>query len=94
MGRLQSEDSSGGCSSRFRCIEHRSPAISPVLFLWKDYNLPDDAAELLTQKFGADWMTPRRWCSWNDLRLCDTRDELEHEACIQARQEMRDGPFL
>eukprot|EP00751_Fragilariopsis_kerguelensis_P003956 CAMPEP_0170816848 /NCGR_PEP_ID=MMETSP0733-20121128/39612_1 /TAXON_ID=186038 /ORGANISM="Fragilariopsis kerguelensis, Strain L26-C5" /LENGTH=139 /DNA_ID=CAMNT_0011176303 /DNA_START=1211 /DNA_END=1626 /DNA_ORIENTATION=- len=39
----------------FGVLNTDPPAISPVLFLWKDYNLPDDAAELLTQKFGADW---------------------------------------
>lgn len=37
-------------------------------------------------------MTPRRWCSWKDLQLCDSHDELEHETCVEARREMREGP--
>lgn len=68
-----------------------SPPSRPCSLYGRIIQCRSDANAALTTRYGPDWMTPRRWTSHNK-RLADARDEIEHETCTKARQEMRDGP--
>lgn len=42
----------------------------------------------LSNKYGQDWMTPRRWCDWSKSRLCKETDTSLENHCVKKRIEM------
>lgn len=83
--------SKGDVHFDFGIIDKAAPPSRPCSLYGRIIQCRADADTALTTRYGPDWMTPRRWCSHNQ-RLCDARDEIEHETCAKARREMRNGP--